>query len=448
MNEWIYQSKETYLTQILLSQSTADRAVCPPGSTKVRLYDNSVKGLHLEVRISGGKTYYLIYRALNKRHEHKLGDASVLDLKNARAIARQLHIDIAKGNFPHLAKAAAIQQAQTLAQYPTFEQFALCQYMPYARLHKRSHNTDQSWLYRHILPCFGHKRIDQVSRADIVGLQQRMSQAEYAPASCNRVLVLVRFMFNLAIKWEVASLTKNPSANVKLLPCQNAKERHLSDVEVQRLVQATLNSGNTMMRYIVPLLLLTGLRKSELLNAKWSDLDLARCSLYLSHTKSGKPRYVTLSEKAMGVINHIPRSASPYIVGNPQTLAPYKNIFSAWKPIREEAGLPDVRIHDLRHSFASFLVNSGIDIYQVKEMLGHHQINTTLRYAHLNTTTLRNAADVVGNLLSTAVNTHISVPNQLPSVAEHRLVIETVPTFDIVHDATTAPQLTVLGSDG
>lgn len=398
------------MTPQLISQQIANNSICPPGASKIRLNDPTLKGLHLEVRVTGGKTYYLTYRALNKPHVHRIGDASVVDLKTARAIAKKLHSEIAKGNFPHLVKAAALAQAQTQAQYPTFEEFATEQYMPHARMHKRSHSTDLAWLTNHILPSFGHKRIDQIKRDDIADLQHRMNQAGYAPASNNRVLVLVRFMFNLAVQWGVASITQNPSATVKLLPVNNSKERHLNDQEVQRLVQATLQSSNSMMRYIVPLLLLTGVRKSELLNAKWVDLDLTQQSLYLAQTKSGKPRFVTLSDQAIHVIQAIQRSESPYIVGNPETQAPYKNIFYAWDSIRKAAGLSDVRIHDLRHSFASFLINSGIDIYQVKEMLGHHQINTTMRYAHLNRSTIRNAANVVGSLLDSAMGTSAAKP--------------------------------------
>ncbi len=165
---------------------------------------------------------------------------------------------------------------------------------------------------------------------------------------------------------------------MKLFEANNSRERFLTAEETQRLLDAVEKSKNTQLKYIVPLLLLLGCRKRELLDAKWEEFDLDRRIWRIPMSKSGKSRHVPLSKAALEIIHKLPRfEGCSYLLPNPDTLKPYSQIHKAWNNARITAGLPDVRMHDLRHSMASNMVNSGRSIYEVSQVLGHSQLKTT-----------------------------------------------------------------------
>ena len=176
----------------------------------------------------------------------------------------------------------------------------------------------------------------------------------------------------------------------------NQRERYLTEEEVQRLCKAVKESENPLLEPIISMLLLTGARKSEVLNAKWEDVDLERKRWRIPYTKSGKPRTVPLSESALEVLRSVPRmEGSEYIFPSPLTGKPFNSIYNSWNNARKKAGLEDVKIHSLRHSFASFLVNAGRNLYEVGKLLGHTQMRTTMRYSHLADETLAEAVNTV-----------------------------------------------------
>ena len=148
-----------------------------------------------------------------------------------------------------------------------------------------------------------------------------------------------------------------------------------------------------MLKNIVPMLILTGARKREVLDAKWEDFDISRRIWRISISKSGKARHVPISDGAMTVLSSLPKNGTTgYAFANPKTSKPFVSVFVAWNTARKSAGLSDVRMHDLRHSFASLLINSGRTLYEVQHILGHTQVKTTQRYAHLSQDTLLAAA--------------------------------------------------------
>lgn len=174
----------------------------------------------------------------------------------------------------------------------------------------------------------------------------------------------------------------------------NAKERYLSASETQRLHLALSRSTNTQLKSIVVLLLLFGCRKRELLEAKWEHVDLERRNWRIPLSKSGKARNIPISDKSLEVLQALPRwKECPYVIPNPETKKPFGNLFFPWDKVRKEAGLDGLRMHDLRHTFASNLVNSGQSIYVVSKLLGHSQLKTTARYSHLADETLLSAVD-------------------------------------------------------
>lgn len=379
---------------ITFTQTTVNSAKCPAHQSKQELTDSSCKGLVLEVRQSGGKTYYLRYTNLRgKQRQLRLGNAKVLTLKQARVKCRQALNQLANGNDPCEAKLQ-------FKQVPTFASFIEDQYLPWIKSYKRSWNTDVSMLNIHLLPRFGKKHLDEITRQDIVKMHYERKASGGAAGSANRLLILMRYVFNLALKWEVSGVRVNPSKGIPLMPENNKRERYLTVDEAQRLYNAVCQSDLTMLQYIVPMLILTGARKREVLDAKWEDFDLARHLWRIPTTKSGKHRFVPLSDGAVALLGSMPQSKdSLYAFANPKNGKPYASIFYAWNKARHAAGLADVRLHDLRHSHASFLVNAGRTLYEVQHILGHTQVSTTQRYAHLSQTTLLDATNSVHRLL-------------------------------------------------
>ena len=200
-----------------------------------------------------------------------------------------------------------------------------------------------------------------------------------------------------------------------MMPENNKRERYLIVDEARTLYEAVCKSDNKMLAYIIPMLILTGARKREVLDARWQDFDFKRRSWRIHTTKTGKPRHVPLSDGVMALLTALPRiDQVDHVFANPKTRKPFVSIFSAWSTARKKAGLEDVRVHDLRHSFASLLINSGRSLYEVQRLLGHTQTRTTQRYAHLAPETLlaaSNAATIaVGSVMGVMPNRVLDVP--------------------------------------
>jgi hypothetical protein len=194
----------------------------------------------------------------------------------------------------------------------------------------------------------------------------------------------------------------NPLEGVRQRDPNNRVERYLNPAETRRLQRAVDESENPMLKYIVALLLLTGARKRELLDGRWAEIDLDRKVWRIPTSKTGKPRHCPLSEDAIAVLRQVPRYGDcPFIVPNPGTLRPFRSFFRSWDTARRAAGLSDVRVHDLRHSCASALVNSGQSLYVVAKVLGHAQTRTTERYAHLDSAVLLSAVNAASQATGT-----------------------------------------------
>jgi len=277
------------------------------------------------------------------------------------------------------------------------EEFVYSSYMPYVRSYKRSWETDLSLLRGHILPALGQLQMDSIKKSHILALIYKHRQT-HRPSSTNRIIILLRYIYNLALKWKTDGVRENPVQGIPLYEENNKRERFLQGDEVRRLMVALSQSGNKSLKPMVYMLLLTGARRGELLSAKWDQLDFERKIWTVPLSKSGKVRHIPMSDLLIELLNNLRKDAvSEYLFVNESTGKPFTNFFWAWDAARKRANLSDLRIHDLRHSFASFLVNGGRSIYEVQKILGHSQIKTTQRYAHLSNDSLVSAANEVGN---------------------------------------------------
>ena len=373
-----------------LSSAQIKTLICPQDKKKILFFDTSFPGLVLEVRNSNRKSFYWKYQNHYGRTCYlRIGDAMLLSVSHAKEYIKQKQIELLLGNDP-----LKIKREQRAVI--TFSEFAHERYLPYARGYKRSWQSDVSYLKNHLLPAFGKKFLDEIQKEDVIQFHFEFIKNGYAAGTANRTIILLRYMYNLAIKWELPNIKHNPAKGIELLPDPPTKERFLDHTETYRLFHQVQQSDNPMLQYIVPMLILTGARRSEVLHMRWSDIDYEHKSWYIPVTKAGKPRYVPLSKQALLLLEQIPRYAScDWVFPNPKTLDPFISIFNSWNTARIRAGLKDVRMHDLRHSFASFLVNSGRSIYEVQNLLGHTQTKTTQRYAHLSKSTLSDAANSI-----------------------------------------------------
>jgi len=383
------------MAKVHLTAAFVSNARCPEGKDKVHFIDSSTRGLVFEVRASGGMTFYVKY--LNNRGKtrwYRLGNPQDLTLPQIRSLADKIRNQLALGIDPADEKA-------TQKSTPNFGDFIADQYLPYVKTYKRSWETDVSILKNHLLPRFTKKYLDEISRADITKLLNERVAEGAKPGTVNRSLIMMRYIFNLAVRWDVPGIKANPTKGVPLIEENNKRERYLSVEEAQKLYGAVCSSENTMLKFIVPMLILTGARKREVLDARWEDFDLARRVWRIPITKSGKARRVPLSDGALTLLATMPRKSDcPWAFANPATDKPYVSFFCAWDTARKKVGLQDVCVHSLRHSHASFLINAGRTLYEVQNILGHTQVKTTQRYAHLSHDTLLDATNSVNTTLA------------------------------------------------
>jgi integrase len=367
-----------------LTKKVVDELTCHNAQGREFIQDSECRGLVIEVRSTGGKTYYYSYRdERGKQRKYKLANAADISPSQARVLCERARSQLMMG--------VDIQEEKTQKRVvPTLEEFFQNSYLPYVQSYKRSWHIDISVYNNHIKTLLGSEYVDAIGPAQIMTVMSTASK-KLSDASTNRLLVLLRYMFNLAIKWEIAGIRQNPTINYKFKKLSNHRERYLTAEETQRLItHVNATKQNDMLKYIIPMLLLTGARKREVLDARWEDMDFERQFWRIMFTKSGRERYVPLSPAAIALLHQIPK-ANVYIFANPKTSKPYNNIQSSWNTARTAAGLEDLRLHDLRHSFASFLVNAGCSLYEVQKLLGHASIAMTQRYSHLSQDSLMRA---------------------------------------------------------
>ena len=268
-------------------------------------------------------------------------------------------------------------------------------YLPHIRRRKRSWRLDERHIARYISPAFGKRQLRRIHRNAIEQWLGALPQHGLATVTCNRIFTVMQALFSVAVRqgWVAAS----PCATVKPLPVAPRQDVFLSREQANRVL-ARLAATPLPATRALQLLLLTGARKSEILQARWEHVHLENRVLTVPLSKSGKSRHIALSDAACRVIAAIPRlPGCPWLFpGVNDCSRPLRDVFPVWKRIREELELGPVRVHDLRHTFASLLVAQGHSLYAVQRLLGHCDPRTTMRYAHLQQQELVAAADSVG----------------------------------------------------
>ena len=370
-----------------LTKTFVQKVAVPKNKEKILYSDVNYKGLILEVRNNGTKTFYYRYYDSNKTSYKKIASYPKYSFDDVVT----LYLDMnKKEELKELPKVKTV----------TLNEFFFNYYYPFVKTSKKSFKEDFSFFKNHILPNFGDLYLNEISKIKITSLHLKLKDNNKLSNSvANKLVKFLSYAYNLAILWEIPNVTVNPAKNIKLFKDNEAKERYLTNDEINRLLMVASKCSNKQIKPFLEFLLLSGARKSEVLNAKWEDVDMINNVFTISQTKAGKIRRVPISNKLKEVLNSLPKYNDTYIFTSMITNKPMRDIDYYWYKIRKEANLNDVRIHDLRHTFASILVNKGISLYEVQKLLGHSSITMTQRYAHLSNESLRNAVDVVGRAL-------------------------------------------------
>jgi len=256
-----------------------------------------------------------------------------------------------------------------------FREFAETYLNDYAKVNKRSWKADRSYL-KSLESFFGGMYLDEISTLHVERYKAARLGRGVRPSTVNRGLAILRRMLNLAKEW---GFLEGDLGRIRLLPERdNLKERILSGEEEKALLSECCGH----LRPIVSTALKTGMRRGEILNLEWRQVDLRNGTIRVERTKSGRTRYVDVNSALAEELSALWKPGRVYVFANPETGKPFADVKRAFKGACKRAGIRGLRFHDLRHTFATRLVESGVDLITVKELLGHSTVRITERYTH------------------------------------------------------------------
>ena len=364
-----------------------------PETTEYIVWDSEVPGLGVRVRPSGHRSFVWHGRVQGEPVRATVGPAALMTVEDARKRALELRLGTAPCN------------AEGRSGVPLFCDFVLDEWWPaYRRRCAPSSCRIASRAFeQQLIPAFGHLPLDAIRRIDVERWFDAYSRT--APGGANKALEILSQIMNAALAAghtgtaPVKGITKNPRP--KLTRFLSAEEIERLHRVLDRLVDEW--PSRAQQADIVRLLLLTGCRKGEIMKLRWSEVDGDR--LDLAHTKTG-PRRVWLSKAAQAILARQPRAAGPYVFPSPMHPdKPLSDALHFWHRARKEAGLDDVRLHDLRHTVASQAVARGVPLSTVARMLGHADPKMTLRYAHVGDRDLQAATERIGKAIEAVMET-------------------------------------------
>jgi integrase len=372
-----------------------------PGSRDVLRWDAELKGFGMRCRPSGAKHYVLKMRIGGRQRWLTIGrHGSPWTPDKARSEALRL-LGLKSGGKDPASERDHQKGVITVAELGS--RF-LSAYVP------QHCKPNTAYEYRRavelfINPALGRHRISDVLRADVATFHHDLRNRPY---QANRALGVLSKMLNLAEEWGLRPDGSNPCRHVKKYR-EMKRERYLRKDELQRLSQVLSDAQATKTETpfalaAIGLLILTGARLTEILTLNWEHVDLDAGVLRLPDSKTGA-KLIYLNDAAAGLLRSMPRILSnPHVIAGHKPGAHLVELQKAWRRIRAKANLDDVRIHDLRHSFASVAVGAGMSLPMIGKLLGHTQPATTARYAHLAVDPIRAASNLVGIEIAAVMN--------------------------------------------
>ena len=383
------------LTSATISRRTVE--ALPVGEREAVYWDTELSGFGVRVYPSGTKVYLAQTRAGGRSRRVTVGRHGLITAEQARRKAAQIIADIKAGNEPVLHNGAAQRDLG-----PTVAELA----ERFMREHvavRCKPATARNYRYafdKCLLPALGSLRLGEIGRERVAAFQYSLHET---PFLSNKAVDALSRLYNMAEQWGVAPEGGNPCRFIRKYK-ETPRERFLSDEEFRRLgrVLDEVEAEDKVRPSAVAafrLLMLTGCRRNEILTLRWEDVDFDAGELRLPDAKTGA-RSVAISPSARRVLANLPRLPdNPWVIAGTKPGARFSNLNNAWLIVRSRAGLDDVRIHDLRHSFASRALALGESLSMIGKLLGHRKVQTTARYAHLKRDSVKAAAARVAESL-------------------------------------------------
>ena len=374
------------MRNLSLNQHRVDRL--KPRNSTYDIRDTDLKGFGIRILPSGKKSYFLQTQHERRRRWTKIGDADAMPEAEARSQARSLLAGIRKGQ----------ESIPDLPAEIAFEAVADEVFSYYRRHWKpRTFAVNLNYYQNNILPWFKGRPIAGITRREVL---EWFESLHAKPASANRSLPVLSVILRQAEVYGYRPEDSNPCKDIKRYR-RRARERFLSPDEIRRVVEVLNRYVETrpFQVAVIRLLLLTGCRKGELLTLKWQDYREGK--LFLRDSKNG-PRTVWLSSAAREVLDRLPRNSAWVFPSSWGNLDHLSDITGFWRDVRTEAGLRDVRPHDLRHTYASIALMHGETVLTIGRLLGHDHPGTTLKYTNFADAAARAAVDTVSSVLRRA----------------------------------------------
>ena len=380
------------LTDALVRKLEAPEAGTPEFRKGYVLVADADSPLRVRVTNAGVRSFIVEYRIRRRERSYTIGRCDVWDLRAARDEAKRIVRQAHDGADP-----LADRDAPTVEKLARkFTEEVLPSLRPTTQADYRL------IVEREILPALGKLRVTDVTLQDIERLHRKIS--ERAPYQANRVAAVVSALFAKAIRWKMAK--ENPARGLERNP-EHSRARYLANGETSRLLEALDRYRDQTVADLLRVMLYTGCRRGEAMTMKWADIVDGTWSKPYSATKQKRAHIVPLSPAVQVILARQPRTGELVF---PSTTTEWRGrIRRAWDAITRDAKIEGLRLHDLRHSFASTLVNAGLSLSVIGGMLGHSRVTTTSRYAHLFKGTLQSAADRAAELIDAERNPSASV---------------------------------------
>ena len=325
--------------------------------------------------------WWIDYYVCGKRRRQKIGTNKTL----AENVLRKRKVEIAENRFLDIRKKQRIK----------FEDFADEYVEIYLKPNNRSWRRAEAFNIKRLKSYFGGKYLYEITPL-LVEKFKIQRRKEVSPATTNRVLTCLRSMFNRAIAWGKFQGV-NPVKGVKFFKENNARLRYLEKEEIVKLLKYCRGH----LKPIVILALNTGMRRGEILNLKWRDIDFRRGIIYLLKTKNNEKREIPVNEAVKTALIRVKKHPDSSYVFCGRDGKPFCHVRTSFFTALKKAGIINFRFHDLRHTFASHLVMSGVDLNTVRELMGHKSLEMTLRYSHLSQDHKKRAVDILGRRMDT-----------------------------------------------
>jgi integrase len=369
-----------------------------PGNRDRFYYDSAVTGFGLKVTPRGKKVFIFEYRIGRRTRRQTLGKYGDWTVYSARKEAERLRGLVRSGGDPASEKRAARVGATMTEALAEFDSRHIKQHLKVttARGYRQI-------ISREVLPNLGRQKLTDIEQRDISKLHSTKHDNPYL---ANRILAVLSKFFNWCEAEGARPVGSNPCKRITRFK-EEARERFMSPAEMMRFadaLDAEQAAGSSPFAFAaLRLLLLTGARRDEILTLRWEYVDLGGNRLWLPDSKTGK-KAVFLPPAAVELLAHLPRvEGNPFVIVGSKAGGHLVGLRKIWTRARRRAGLDDVRIHDLRHSFASAAVANGMSLPMLGKLMGHKSVQTTARYAHLADDPLRLASSQVGGVIADAM---------------------------------------------